>query len=310
LPNLTNNVHIIRRTVSAYPLGCDNSPGNECIRGGGNTYLYVWAVVVLMPMICLIYVGVTMGRIYLTVIDVERKAEKHRFVPRFQQKDKKKKKQQRRDRWSTIIWKQGLMYSGALILVWIFPIIFCIIFIISGPNYVVHLLFSIFYPIQGILNFIIYITPRGIDVQQKKKSSSSKRSSIKNSFTRKNPHRMNLTMKTINNRDSEKKIQTHNEVSILNQNEQETILNDKHKNKSLAAVSYSNADDKEVSYNSGEEEKTEIKDNRKVVCFDYEEDLDNVLQSKIQSDIDINAHNIGINNKDSHDDEDNDHLDF
>jgi hypothetical protein len=256
--------------TQAYPFGCDNSPGNECIRGGGNNHLVLSAVVIVIPIICVIYVVVTMGRIYYTVVNVERRADRHRFVPRFQQEDKKKKKQKRKERWSTRIWKQGLMHSGTLISVWIFPIIFYIAFIISRrPHYVFYLLLNIFYPIQGILNFIIYMTPRSIDVQHKRRGLMCTPTENAKGFFKGVSPRKSLRMEMINNCASEKNPQTHNDVDILNQNKRRAIPTDKHENESLAEVSYSNADDKELSYNSGEEEKTEIKEKRNVVCFDY-----------------------------------------
>jgi hypothetical protein len=264
LTNLTNYIHdiIIHRMTQTYPFGCDDSPGNECIRGGGNTYLILSAVVIVIPIICVIYVVVIMGRIYCTVANVEHRADRHRFVPRFQQEDKKKKKQKRKERWSTRIWKQGLMHSGTLISVWIFPIIFYIAFIISRrPHYAFYLLLNIFYPIQGILNFIIYMIPRRIDVQHKRRGLICTPTENAKGFFKGVSPRKSLRMEMINNCASKKNPQTHN---------------DKHENESLAEVSFSNADDKELSYNSGEEEKTEIKEKRNVVCFDYKGYLGNV----------------------------------
>jgi Na+-transporting methylmalonyl-CoA/oxaloacetate decarboxylase gamma subunit len=146
-------------------MGCSTS-SDECLRSGGSAYLFFWGFPFVLSYVCIIYVVVCMSIVYRNVLKIERQAEKFRFVPRFQTQEAKKD----RDR-SRRIMTKGILYSGTLLLVWTFPLTFYITWLISGPSYVAYLLVAIFYPMQGIFNCCIYLSPRSIDAKKKERVS-------------------------------------------------------------------------------------------------------------------------------------------
>lgn len=103
---------------------------------------------------------------YKHVDEIERKAEMysiHRFsgnaVPN-------------NNRRSRLILRQGILYSLALFLVWLFPLLYMCMIIAEKVSYVVVILMSIFGPLQGFWNVLIYIL---LSTEKTRRSSSTDR---------------------------------------------------------------------------------------------------------------------------------------
>ena len=117
---------------------------------------------------CLCYVGVLSYKVYRSVLQVERKSDKFNFLQhtRFSIPDKKAHESRER---SSFLKKQGLLYTGALFIVWVFVLQFYVVWLIKGPDYVAYLLLHIFYPAQGFWNCVVYLLPK--EVRSTKKTS-------------------------------------------------------------------------------------------------------------------------------------------
>jgi hypothetical protein len=131
-----------------------------CIRisgFGGNAYAYYWLLGLAVIIGCICFVGTTAVILYRKVLKIEIDAERHDFLARFRESQSSQNRHQSRR-----IMKQGLLYSGALLLTWIMPLI-VIIFALTGPGtiYATDLLLTIFYPMQGFMNVLIYLMPKG-----------------------------------------------------------------------------------------------------------------------------------------------------
>lgn len=119
------------------------------------------------------YVGTTSAILYRTILKIEKDAERFDFLARFRESQSSERRQHSRR-----MMKQGLMYSGALIVVIIMPLInFILYFCKLGPNYPAQLVLTIFYPIQGFFNMLIYLMPKG-STNSKSYSRSRRASSI------------------------------------------------------------------------------------------------------------------------------------
>jgi len=96
-----------------------------------------------------------MFRVYRAVRDIEINAEKYSFLAKF--KGHNKKKTRKRSRRVMI---QGILYSVAMVLTWIFTFITVVIMFISkGSIKVIHSLANAMLPLQGAFNFFIYLMP-------------------------------------------------------------------------------------------------------------------------------------------------------
>ncbi len=141
---------------------CNKPDSTEvCIRSGNNSnYLLYWGIfIVAISILCLCYVGILSYILYKTVLEVEIEADKFNFFRQSKFSDINARAKLSTEK-SSFLKKQGLLYTGALFIVWIFVLIFYVVWLLKGPDYVAYLLLSIFYPVQGILNCIIYSLPK------------------------------------------------------------------------------------------------------------------------------------------------------
>lgn len=140
--------------TTPYPFGC-SEPGSEveCIRGGQMMNYIVFIVPILGILICIIYVAVVMFRVYKKVRSTELVAEKYSFTARFGGIQKKKSRKMSRR-----IMIHGVLYAAAMILTWIVIFIYLIIYSIT-KNKDFSFMISVVNPLQGVFNFLIYLTP-------------------------------------------------------------------------------------------------------------------------------------------------------
>ncbi len=150
-----NLVNFFRGTIG-YPLGC-NRPGSEveCIRGGRMVNRIFAIIRVTIPLICVLFVSITMFRVYTSVRKVEKDALKHSFLSRFREQDKKRTMKRSRR-----VMIQGILYCAAMILTWIFVFINVITKMATNELHPSLLfLMTILNPLQGVFNFLIYMIP-------------------------------------------------------------------------------------------------------------------------------------------------------
>lgn len=137
--------------ISPYPLDCKESwkYGSEgnCIRGD-NASLYRWVFYYAILWTAIVVVTVCMVSVYRFVLHQEKASEKygsHSHERKFSKK----------------VATQGYWYCGAFYATWFFPTVTRLIQVISGktPFWLICLT-AMFVPIQGLLNFVVYMRPR------------------------------------------------------------------------------------------------------------------------------------------------------
>mmetsp|Transcript_24856 Transcript_24856/g.37145 ORF Transcript_24856/g.37145 Transcript_24856/m.37145 type:complete len:244 (-) Transcript_24856:173-904(-) len=105
------------------------------------------------PLLSIIYVSITMFRVFRKVRDVEVNAMRYSFIALHRGYDKKKT-----TKISRRVMIQGILYSVAMILTWIFSILSIIVFLTTKQtNQVIRYFATIFNPLQGLFNLLIYL---------------------------------------------------------------------------------------------------------------------------------------------------------
>lgn len=114
----------------------------------------MFAFIYLVIILSIFYVAVVMFQVYKGVNSIERKSERYSFV-RYTAATKKKKKMDMSQR----VMIQGLLYTLALILIFLFPLIGIIMVLVTGKSVVVvDFLIVTFYPLQGkVLMLYLFI---------------------------------------------------------------------------------------------------------------------------------------------------------
>eukprot|EP00551_Chaetoceros_affinis_P012661 CAMPEP_0203663660 /NCGR_PEP_ID=MMETSP0090-20130426/1220_1 /ASSEMBLY_ACC=CAM_ASM_001088 /TAXON_ID=426623 /ORGANISM="Chaetoceros affinis, Strain CCMP159" /LENGTH=411 /DNA_ID=CAMNT_0050526651 /DNA_START=137 /DNA_END=1369 /DNA_ORIENTATION=+ len=165
--------------TQAYPIECKYPGSNvECIRGGNNQQLYFGILYFFNILFAILYVSISMFHVYKTVITIERNSEKYSFVFTLtrlrrrqhdggeeswvQEHNNKKRRKNLRKR-SRRVMVQGLLYSVAMILISIFPLVAFLQFLIrsneTGGIPQIEICIAIFSPLQGFFNTFIYLMP-------------------------------------------------------------------------------------------------------------------------------------------------------
>jgi len=144
-------------TYIDYPYGCGSNPEVECTRNGTKLNRILTWTAYSWPSICILYISITMFRVYRTVRNVEVNAEKYSFVASFRAHKLDKKKSRKRSR---RVMTQGILYSAAMVLTWGFTFIFAMIVVFTNKiNLVMNMIALVFNPLQGAFNFLIYLMP-------------------------------------------------------------------------------------------------------------------------------------------------------
>ena len=169
---------------------------------------------------CLCYVGVLSYKVYRSVLQVERKSDKFNFLQhtRFSIPDKKAHESRER---SSFLKKQGLLYTGALFIVWVFALQFWIVFYTKGPDYVAYLLLHIFYPAQGLFNFITYILPKDFRSKKKARLNLLRSKVIKNHTNHEENANMGEEVNSALNLFDDSNVSKTSKVKWIDQNDEE-----------------------------------------------------------------------------------------
>jgi len=165
--------HFHRLAFVGYPFFC-NRPGSEvqCIRGGKAIAKILTLSALSIPLLSIIYVSITMFRVFRKVRDVEVNARRYSFIALHRGYDKKKT-----TKISRRVMIQGILYSVAMILTWIFNVANIIIFFASSQtaenSRVIRYFAIIFNPLQGMFNFLIYLMPSARKIMKERRRQSS-----------------------------------------------------------------------------------------------------------------------------------------
>ncbi len=143
-----------------YPFGCDGPETEvECIRGGSATTNAVFFVLPSVHITAILFVSITMFRVYRTVHEVEVNAEKYSFLAKYRGNDKKKSRKMSRR-----VMMQGIAYSAVMILLLLFYFIWIVIYFVTNRHVnevmmYIGIIFNTLNPLQGAFNALIYLIP-------------------------------------------------------------------------------------------------------------------------------------------------------
>jgi hypothetical protein len=135
--------------MPGYPIECtDPDLSVECIRGGNPSVTWLFFVAFLSSTSLGIgYVFVTMYIVYRSISNIEIQAHEYSFARYTSQKSDRKR--------SRRVLLQGILYSSALFLVYIFTVVAYF----NSTSYVFRILQFTFWPLQGSFNALIYSMP-------------------------------------------------------------------------------------------------------------------------------------------------------
>ena len=157
-----HNPKINQRITISYPDDCQKSDSLKCLRGGNNVHEYFWVFTVFCFVLAILFVSISMFNVYKTVQNIEEQSFQYSFA-RYRNQSNYYKRSQR-------IKIQGMLYGLALVLTYNFPILFYFIWLVSGDVYaIIDVLISVFFPLQGFFNALIYSIPVYMKIYKKYK---------------------------------------------------------------------------------------------------------------------------------------------
>lgn len=129
-----------------YPPNCDSA--ETCVRGWNSSY-YFWPIFVIMVM-APIYVAGSMYLVYTTSRRLEERMSQYSYTD-----------SQRNERRSRKVMVQSLLFSSALLLTLVFPLVEIVINELGKPIPIwIHVLFTLTNPLQGFYNLLIHLRQR------------------------------------------------------------------------------------------------------------------------------------------------------
>ena len=205
-------------------MGCNRPDSTQtCQRSGDSTiYLVYWGSFLAIALFCLCYVGALSYKLYQTVLQIERKSDQFNFLQHTRFSGLEKKAHESREK-SSFLKRQGLLYTGALLIVWVFVLQFYVVWLTKGPDYVSYLMLHIFYPAQGFLNFVTYILPKEIGSKKKARLNLLRSKVIKNRMNHEEKVKIGLEVNSTLNQFSDTTVTRSSQVKSMNQNEEEKI---------------------------------------------------------------------------------------
>jgi len=159
--------------LAPYPLGCAQSDGIECTRGE-NALIFRWYFCGFWMISLFLFIPCSMASVFWTVWQQERKMKRrYGFLNQpnrssgteFTNGDQVRRNHSRLTRISertNEVAKQGLAYVVAFFLTWMWSFILRLEDQVTGPpnSAFLIILAQIFNPLQGFLNYLVYIRPR------------------------------------------------------------------------------------------------------------------------------------------------------
>ena len=163
--------------ISSVPLSCTgsyrNNGVNDCERGN-NAWIYRWAFFYAPLWAAIVCSGIWMLLTYLAVRKTEKASSKWKARPStndaaMSSAARKKKEKEESDRkHSKQVASQAFYYLMAFFFSWLFGTLTRFIQMTSGKTYYpIILLMAIFTPMQGFLNYLVYIRPRWLSYRKK-----------------------------------------------------------------------------------------------------------------------------------------------
>mmetsp|Transcript_38627 Transcript_38627/g.71394 ORF Transcript_38627/g.71394 Transcript_38627/m.71394 type:complete len:409 (-) Transcript_38627:265-1491(-) len=157
--------------IAPYPLDCkqsfENGGETDCIRGD-NAKIYTWAFLLCEVWVCIIFSTVAMLMMYLSVLNIEKKNQRYIFGSQGSQgRDKRKTERSKQ------VAKSCLFYLVAFYFVWFPHVVWEALRLVNSvvsPG--VYLFMVTTFPLQGFMNFLVYLRPRYLDYRRKNPDAS------------------------------------------------------------------------------------------------------------------------------------------
>lgn len=158
--------------INAEPKGCIQSyeglGPTTCTRGD-NAYIYRLAIYYAPIWTCIIFAAVSMIIIYNSIRAQEAIEEK--FYAEHAQRFDLDGRGRMRNKKQKEVARQAYLYIGGFLMVWTIPTVNRILQFFDMRFFPLVLLHSIFSPLQGFVNFLVYMRPRLIQhIEQHKKT--------------------------------------------------------------------------------------------------------------------------------------------
>jgi len=173
--------------IYEYPYGCLHSDV-ECIRGGNESLVVGmgWGLYYVPVLIALTFGSYAMFEVHRTVKQTLRKSAAHKFessVPEISLNEnnansvqpvvKRNKKKEKESQLSKRVATQGLCYFFSFVLTWFLPFLTTILENNSIDNIPVLYGLAITLPLQGFMNWVVYMRPRAVAYLNKRRLNAS-----------------------------------------------------------------------------------------------------------------------------------------
>jgi len=177
--------------IYEYPYGCLHSDEIDCIRGGNESVVVGlgWGLYYAPVLISLAFGSIAMFKVYRGVKAQFETSQKYRMPASNQVPDEdpdtvnttSSRKKPAPTKEECVMTKQvatqGLCYFGAFVVTWFFPFVTTILENTGIDNIPVLFGLAISLPLQGFMNWLVYIRPRALDYFAKRKTTRKPKAS-------------------------------------------------------------------------------------------------------------------------------------
>eukprot|EP00571_Detonula_confervacea_P004530 CAMPEP_0172327360 /NCGR_PEP_ID=MMETSP1058-20130122/59343_1 /TAXON_ID=83371 /ORGANISM="Detonula confervacea, Strain CCMP 353" /LENGTH=387 /DNA_ID=CAMNT_0013044389 /DNA_START=120 /DNA_END=1283 /DNA_ORIENTATION=+ len=150
--------------INSSPKGCDQSYENNGITNcerGDNAEIYRWAIFFAPLWAAIVGTMVVMTLLVLAVRSQENKLAKYQFMPRNSTLQRQQKQDRRQHQQSHRVTNQALRFVAVFYVTWAFATVNRLLQLIIGHSYFwLMVLHTVFVPLQGFFNFLVFIYPR------------------------------------------------------------------------------------------------------------------------------------------------------
>ena len=168
--------------INSTPKGCDQSFENNDITNcerGDNAEIYRWAICFAPLWAAVVGTMVVMTLLVLAVRAQENKLGRYRFTVRSAGNDEilqrhQKEDDRQRHQQSRKVTNQALRFFAVFYVTWAFATVNRLLQLIIGHSYFwLMVLHTVFVPLQGFFNFLVFIYPRYLKWKKSRRQNSS-----------------------------------------------------------------------------------------------------------------------------------------
>lgn len=148
--------------IAPHPPGCLDSHtyGETTCERGDNAWIYRWAFLYAEVWTIFIFISIAMFMVYLKVLSTERAVDKYRRGANSKEESRKQSRK---------VANQAMLYVGAFYMTWIFGTVTRLVQLTQDGKiyFPIIIMMTIFFPLQGFFNCIVYLRPRYMRYTQK-----------------------------------------------------------------------------------------------------------------------------------------------